>query len=192
VNGTTAGLRRKGFSPRVQRYVPWLAALVLLAGVIAAIVRFAPDRNPAPSVIPKTPPKAVPKEKSVHLSKAAAKVAYRFILTAVARTDLAAAWKISGPNVRGNLTYKEWLRGNIPVVPFPVDTRHFAPHIKIDYSYKNDAQLQLLLQPKVGSGMRPQLFIIELKRVASADGKARWIVNNWVPRTVLAIPKTGN
>ena len=182
--------RRKGWGPRVERYAPWLAALVLVVGVAAAIVKFAPDRNTSPQVISKTPPAESVKAKSVKLSPAASSVVFRFVKTAVARQDLAAAWKLAGPSVRGGLTHKEWLSGNIPVVPYPVETRHFAPRVKIDYSYQNEAQLELALLPKAGSGVRPQFFIVELKRLAGADGKTRWVVDNWVPRTSLAVPKS--
>jgi hypothetical protein len=192
VNASTAELRRKGLSARLQRYAPWLAALVLAAGVAAAIVKFAPNKNATPQVIPKTQPKAPAKEKTVALSHAAAKAVYTFVTTAVTRTDLAAAWKVSGPNVRGGLTYKQWLKGNIPVVPYPIETRGFAPHMKIDYSYPNEAQVELVLQPKAGLKTRPQLFIVQLKRIADANGKTRWIVDNWVPRTPIAMPVSGN
>jgi hypothetical protein len=117
---------------------------------------------------------------------------YRFVTTAVARTDLAAAWKISGPNIRGGFTYKEWLSGNIPVVPYPIETRGFAPRFKIDWSHANDAQLELVLQPKAGLKTRPQLFIVQLKRIAGTNGKTHWIVDNWVPRTPIAMPVSGN
>jgi hypothetical protein len=192
VDASTADLRRKGLSARLQRYAPWLAALVLAAGVAAAIVRFAPNRDAAPQVTPKTQPKAPVKEKTVPLSHAATKAVYTFVRTAVARTDLAAAWRISGPNIRGGLTYKQWLAGNIPVVPYPIETRGFAPHMKIDYSYPTSAQLELDLQPKAGSNTAGQLFIVELKRIAGANGKTRWIVDNWVPRTSIPIPRSGN
>jgi hypothetical protein len=192
VNASTADLRRKGLSARLQRYAPWLAALVLVAGVAAAIVRFAPNRDAAPQVIPKTQPKAPAKEKTVPLPRAATKAVYTFVTTAVARTNLAAAWKVSGPNIRGGLTYKQWLAGNIPVVPYPIETRGFAPHMKIDYSYPTSAQLELDLQPKAGSNTAGQLFIVELKRIAGANGKTRWIVDNWVPRTSIPIPRSGN
>jgi hypothetical protein len=184
-----ADLRRKGLSARVERYAPWLAALVLVAGVTAAIVRFAPNKDAAPYVIPKTQPKAPAKEQTVPLSHAASKVVFNFVTTAVARTDLAAAWTYSGPNIRGDLTYKQWLQGNIPVVPYPVETRGFAPRMKIDYSHRNNAQLELFLQAKAGSKIRPQLFIVELKRIAGAHGKTRWVVDNWVPRTPIGVPK---
>ena len=193
MNVSTAELRRKGLSARLQRYAPWLAALVLVAGVVAAIVKFAPNKNAAPQVIPKTQPQAPIKEKNVPLSRTAAKAVYTFVTTAVARTDLAAAWKISSRNIHGGLTYKQWLSGNIPVVPFPIETRGFAPRMKIDYSYPTNAQLELELQPKPGSGInRAQLFIVQLKRITGANGKTHWIVDNWVPRTPIAVPKSGN
>jgi hypothetical protein len=181
--------KRKNLSARAERYLPWLAALILVVGVAAAIVKFAPGTNPARQVIPKTTPAPV-KPKTVKLSPAAASVIFKFVKTAVARQDLAAAWKLSGPAIRGGLTYKEWLTGNIPVVPYPIETRHFAPRIKVDYSYANDTQLELALLPKAGSGVKPQFFIAELKRIAGADGKKRWVVVNWVPRTALAVPKS--
>jgi len=191
MNASTSELRprRKGWGPRFERWAPWLAALVLVVGVAAAIVKFAPNRNPAPQVIPKAQP-APATPKSVPFSKAEAAVMFNFIKTAVARQDLAAAWKLAGPSIRGGLTHKEWLQGNIPVVPYPIDTRHFAPRVKIDYSYSNDAQVELALIPKAGSGVRPQYFIAELKKIAGADGKKRWVVDNWVPRTSLAVPKS--
>ena len=190
VNVTTSELRprKKGWSARVERYAPWFAALVLVVGVAAVIVKFAPSKNAAPQVLAKAPP-AAPVQQTVKFSPGAAKVMFQFIRTAVAREDLATAWKLAGPNVRGGLTHKEWLTGAIPVVPYPIDVRHFAPRVKIDYSYKNDAQLELALLPKAGSGVRPQYFIAELKRLTGADGKMHWVVNNWVPRTALAVPR---
>jgi len=190
MNASTSELpqRRKGWGPRFERWAPWLAALVLVVGIAAAIVKFAPNRNVAPQVTAKAPP-AAPKPKTVPLSKDAARAMYTFIRTAVARQDLAKAWKVSGPQVRGGLTYKEWLQGNIPVVPYPIDPHHFAPRVKVDYSYKNDAQLEFALLPRAGSGVRPQYFIAEVKRIGE-HGKTRWVVNNWVPRTTLAVPKS--
>lgn len=192
MNASTSELRprRKGWGPRFERWAPWLAALVLVVGIAAAIVKFAPNRNAAPQVLPKNPPAAPVKPKTVPFSKTEAAVMFQFIKTAVARQDLAAAWKLAGPNIRAGETYKEWLKGNIAVVPYPIDTRHFAPRVKIDYSYSNDAQIELALLPKAGSGVRPQYFIAELKKLAGADGKARWVVDNWVPRTSLAVPKS--
>ena len=101
-------------------------------------------------------------------------------MTAVARQDLAAAWKISGPNIRGGLTYAEWKTGNIPVVPYPIGSLKLAP-FKIDYSYADEATIEIALLPKAGATIKPQLFSLLLNQVRGADGKRHWIVDNWVP-----------
>ena len=191
MNASTSELRprRKGWSGRAERYAPWLAALILVIGVAAVIVKFAPNKNSTAQPLSSPPSASQAKEKTVKFSPAEAKAMFQFVRTAVAREDLAAAWKLAGPSVRGGLTYKEWLTGAIPVVPYPIDVRHFAPRIKIDYSFKNDAQVELALLPKAGSGVRPQYFIAALKRLKGADGKMHWVVNNWVPRTALAVPR---
>jgi hypothetical protein len=167
--------------------VPWVAGLLLVAGIVSAIVSFAPNRNPAPQVLPKTPPKAPVKEKSVPLGETAQSVARLFVKTAVARTNLAAAWKIAGPNIRGGLTYKEWLSGDIPVVPYPIKSLDFAP-FKIDYSYRNEALIEVALLPKKGAKIKSQIFYLGLKRVAGPGGKRHWVVDNWVPRASALVP----
>jgi hypothetical protein len=155
---------------------------------VAAIVAFAPNRNPPPQVISKTPPKAPVKEKSVPLGAVPKSVAQQFVLNAVGRKNLAAAWKISGPNVRGGLTHTEWMTGNIPVVPYPIASLKFAP-FKLDYSYRNEALLEVAMLPKAGAKIKPQIFFLQLKRMAGAGGKRHWVVDNWVPRSSALVPR---
>ncbi len=80
------------------------------------------------------------------LSKDARVVAGRFVITAVQRKNLAEAWTLVGPAIRQDLTYKEWLSGNIPVVPFTAEIS-VAP-IKVDFSSKDYALLEIILLPK--------------------------------------------
>jgi hypothetical protein len=173
---------------RVRRLAPWLAGLVLAGGIIAAIFSFLPNRNPAPQVLSKTTPKGPVKEKSVPLAAAARSVARQFVETAVARSDLAAAWKISGPNVRGGLTHAEWLTGSIPVIPYPIKSLATA-RFKIDYSYRNEALLEVALLPKSGAKIKPQIFYLDLKRVSGSGGKRHWVVDGWVPRSATLVPR---
>ena len=114
-----------------------------------------------------------------------------FVKTAVARQDLAAAWKISGPNVRGGLTYKEWLTGAIPVIPYPIKLLAVA-RFKIDYSYRDQALIEVALLPKDGASIKPQTFFLGLKRVAGSGGKPRWVVDSWVPRASTLVPQPAN
>ena len=176
-----------------RKGAPWLAGLLLAAGIIAAIVAFAPNKNPpretnaAGSAAPTT---TAPKPKTVPLAKETTSVARTFVRTAVARKDLAAAWKISGPTIRGGLTYKEWLTGDIPVVPYPVDTLQVA-RFKIDWSYADEAALEIALLPKEGASIKPQVFFMRLERIGDSD-KKHWVVDYWVPHSAPLVPQSAN
>jgi len=188
VSTRAADIERRRLSARLQRLAPWIGGLVLLTGIIAAIVHFAPNRNPAPQVISKTPPKTPVKEKTVPIEAAEKLVAFQFVKTAVARADLAAAWLISGPNIRAGLTRAEWMKGNIPVVPYPIKSLDLAP-FKIDYSYRNHALLEVALLPKASAKIKPQIFYLELKRLAGPGGTRHWVVDDWVPRSAALVPR---
>src|SRR3954462_5957750 len=84
---------------RWEKLLPWFAALILAAGVVAAIVKFVPSTSgTTDSSKTQNPTKGAPNPpKSLPLSKEARDVAGRFILTAVRRQHLAEAWKLSGP-----------------------------------------------------------------------------------------------
>ena len=49
------------------------------------------------------------------------RVATAFILNAVARRDIGSTYDITHVDMRGTMTRAEWAKGNIPVVPYPVD-----------------------------------------------------------------------
>jgi hypothetical protein len=171
---------------RLERALPWVAGLVLVAGVIAAIVAFAPNRNPTPektsgpAQVPVVPTKAP-------LSADAQQVAKLFVQTAVARKNLATSFDLVSPSLRGGLTRAEWLTGDIPVIPYPIDRLKVAP-FKIDYAYKDEALLEIALIPKDGAGVKPQLFYLTLKRTG-AKGHERWVVDNWVPKGSALVPQ---
>jgi len=184
--------RGTGRAPALKRWAPWLGALVLVAGVAYAIVAFFPKHHSAPTTSPATNTPAVTpaKPKKVALSKDATAIARQFLLTAVARTDLDAAWKISGENLRGPLTHAQWMSGNIPVVPYPMKSLAVA-RFKIDYSYADQALLEVALLPKTGTKIKPQTFYLGLKKVRT-DGKEHWVVDSWVPRSTTLVPIPGN
>jgi hypothetical protein len=191
---TRVHVERKRFSSRVKHLAPWIAGLLLAAGIVVAIVRFAPNRNP-PSQSPnqaqsKAPHPAKPTPKTVPLGKDTTAVARQFLKTAVARKDLDAAWKIAGPNIRGGLTHKAWMTGDIPVVPYPIKSLAVA-RFKIDWSYANQAGLEVALLPRDNAGVKPQVFFILLKRVGPA-GKKHWLVDTWVPKSAPLVPLGAN
>jgi len=72
-------------------------------------------------------------------------VAGKFILTAVARKHLDQAWPLAGPALKVDTTYKEWLTGNISVIPFldPIAGAKFS----IQALLPNEADIGVALIP---------------------------------------------
>ena len=95
----------------------------------------------------------------------------RFIQTAVARENLEEAWTLVGPNLRGGLTRAQWVTGKNPVVPYPIDKLEVAPY-KVDASYTKSALIEVALVPRKDSGVRAQVFFLELRKVDGPTGAA--------------------
>ena len=76
--------------------------------------------------------------KQVPLDAAARKVAGRFILTAVARQNLAESYALAHPELRQGMSKREWLTGNIPVVYYPAKQIETAT-FKVDESYPGES-----------------------------------------------------
>ncbi len=182
-NPTQVLLRKR----RREHVALGVAGLLLLVGVVAAAVVFLPNRNAAPETV-STLPAQVPKtEAATPLPPAARQVAGRFVLTAVARKNLAEAYDLVGPNLRGGLTRKEWLTGNIPVIPYPIQSLRLAP-FKLDYSHQSDALIEVALLPKQGAGVKSQIFYLTLKKMGPV-GKKHWVVDGWVPKGSTFVPE---
>jgi hypothetical protein len=117
-------------------------------------------------------PQTFAAKRTVPLAPEARQAAARFIVTAVARRNLPEAWNLSTPNVRGGLTYKEWLSGDIrvPALGAPIAT---AAITKIMYSHPREAEMNIVVIPKPNkNGVKATLFLVDLKKVGS-----RWLVD---------------
>jgi hypothetical protein len=79
------------------------------------------------------------------------------------------------------------MTGAIPVVPYPADTTAPAP-VKIDYSYRNRALLEVLLVPRKGVQTKPQLFLLGLRAFGTGENR-RWLVEYWAPFGAPKIPQ---
>jgi hypothetical protein len=121
----------------------------------------------------------------VKLPPGARKVARRFIETAVARKNLPEAYNLVTAQIKQGQSLKSWNTGNIAVIPYPVEAVKYAP-MKIDFSYPKEAQIQVALLPKTGSGVKAQLFIMDLVK-----RNGTWLVNSWVPRSSPLVPNAG-
>jgi hypothetical protein len=102
--------------------------------------------------------------------------AANFVTHAVARRKVEEAYDLAAPSMRGGLTRAQWRSGTIPVVPFPVEQARW----KLEFSDEDAVGLQVLLLPTAGSGLRPELFNMEL--AATGEGaKQKFLVTSWSP-----------
>jgi hypothetical protein len=187
VGRSARGLR----SPRARRALPWIAALVLAAGVIAFLAAYIPNTgksNATPFDLTKKPQLTSKTPQKTPLSKEARRVAGRFIQTAVVRKNLDEAWRLSGPDLKQGLTLAQWRTGDIPVVPFPqVD----LASLKVDFSYPRYALIEVVLLPKKSVKVKGQIFFMEMRKFGQGSA-AHWLVTSWVPRAAIAVPATMN
>ncbi len=172
---------------RSPRSLAWVGAGAVAVAGVAALFAFGPNKDAAPEVFNNDPVQVPVVQKKVPLTDDARKVAIRFIQTAVARENLEEAWDLVGPNLRGGLSRKEWITGDNPVVPYPLEVLDVAPY-KVDESFADSALLEVALLPKEGAGVKSQIFFLGLTRVGQGEN-ARWLVDNWVPRGSALTPR---
>ncbi len=158
--------------PAAEKWAPWVAGLVLVAGAAAYTATRLVRDAPRPAAGP-TATAAVP------LDPAARAVAREFVATAVARRNLDRAWQLAAPALRGHLTLAEWRTGNIPVQPYPVADATVA--LKVEGSYPDRALLQLSFLPRAGSGAQPGEYALGLTRIAG-----RWRVASYGAASAIA------
>ena len=169
--------------PGWQKALPWIVAVVLVGGAIAAGIIWSNTGKSNATPLTNQPPVDVSKvPATVKLTPGATKVARKFIETAVARKNLPEAYSLVTEEIRQGQSLKLWNTGKIAVIPYPVDQVKYAP-MKIDFSYPTEAQIQVALLPKTGSGVKSQLFIMDLVK-----RKGKWLVNSWVPRSSPMVP----
>jgi len=171
----------------MSRLFPWFSALILVAGVVAfTIVHFGTNtaKPLTSSGAPSGPVQAVVPEKRVPVPKAAKVVAGKFILTAVQRKHLDRAWPIVTSSIRQGLTHKQWMTGNIAVVPWL--GRIGVTPLKVDYSHAREVEFTVAILPAKGEKMNSDYFVIVLKKVGNGKN-ARWLVDQWIPRDAYPI-----
>jgi hypothetical protein len=102
--------------------------------------------------------------------------AANFVTHAVARRRVEEAYDLAAPSLRGGMTRAQWRSGTIPVVPFPVEQARW----KLEFSDEDAVGLQVLLLPTAASGLRPELFNMELAATGRGADQ-RFLVTSWSP-----------
>jgi hypothetical protein len=156
----------------VQRWAPWIAAAVLVAGIVTFGVTKLSDSSPA----------AAPPHRAAPVTADERNVAREFIDTAVARKNLARAWEIVAPELKQDLTLEEWKTGTIPVVPYPVDQS--VAQLKLVSSFTDTVRFHVNFLPRTGAKAKAASFQLDLRKI---DGK--WLASSWLPNAVVVPPK---
>lgn len=168
-------------SHRFRRRFLWSAAFVIAtASVVVTAAVIGNTAKPEPEHFSNEPTWVYREPKLARLSKAERahllETSMLFVRTAVARKDLDRAYALAGPELRQGMSLDEWMKGNIPVVPFPAAG---VAQWSVAYSYENDVAFQISLIAKPGSSpVVGKTFTIELMRPRRS---APWHVASWVP-----------
>jgi hypothetical protein len=109
-----------------------------------------------------------------------------FVRTAVLRTDVARSWELAAPELRLGVTRAEWMRGDLPVYPYPADPARTA--WDLDYADETEVALNVTLVPRRGASDAPEVFGASLKPVRRANAR-RWLVASWFPRGSVSQPE---
>ena len=154
--------------------------LAAVGASIAALVVLFPNSGEIEETFSDEPVEVVRTPEQVPLSagtrRETLETARAFLLTAVRRERVADSYELVAPQLRQGFTRKEWARGDIPVVPYPVEFARFAP----DYSYPRLVGWRISVYPRRGSHLRPMLFYMDLTAFGTGKHK-RWLVSNFSP-----------
>ena len=175
-------------SPRARRRFVRLGIALAVVGAIAAIAALV--RSPKqPSATPsKNAPPAQLVKQSTHVSAADRRAIDRtldqFIPAALSGASPATAWRLSGPQLKGGTTLRQWRNGTSPIPHYPARGTMFHNWTTVD-SGKGFVDFNLLIHPKHGSNGSSEVFSGQMiKR------NGRWLVNGLYTIAVFARPDT--
>jgi hypothetical protein len=179
-------------SPRTRRRLGWsLAGLAVLCAIAAAAVLLPKGESPPPEVLRNGPAaQSAAAPAPLHLTKADRRaisaLLARFVPAALGRNDLTAAYRLAAPAMRQGMSLEVWRQGNIPVFPYRAAARGFAGW-RLNYAEGNEVNLDLLLQPALGSKQGAIVYTFDVRRIGG-----RWLVDSAVPTATYTPPGGGS
>jgi hypothetical protein len=186
-------------SPRTSRIIFWLGAALIVAAVVVFIVKksndggsssAAPAAKGSGSILSSDQfqKEMGQRQTDIQTSKkwatvpASAKLAVRrFIVDGAGERNLARAWPYMHADLRGGLTFKQFVRGTqLPFTPFEQMNLKIPMSITLTQWNKHDlfAEVGIASTDKVGRGA--YVFNVGATKVGKG-AHARWLVNYWMP-----------
>jgi hypothetical protein len=173
-------------SPRARRRFIRLGIALAVVGAVAAIAALV--RSPKqPSATPsKNAPPAQLVKQSTHVSPADRRAIDRtldqFVPAALSGASPATAWRLSGPQLKGGTTLRQWRNGTSPIPHYPARGTTFHNWTTVDAG-KSYVDFNLLIHPKHKSDGSSEVFSGQMiKR------NGRWLVNGLYTIAVFAKP----
>jgi hypothetical protein len=162
-----------------------------VAGIVAVLVSLLPSPEPMPTeaVEPGAaqvyrPPK--PLALNARTRRQLDATVDEFVRTAVLRRDLGRSWNLASPAMRVGVTRSQWLRGDLPVYPYPADPDRTV--WDVDYADELEIALNVTLVPRRGQREPAEVFGVTLEPVGRGASR-RWLVGSWYPRGSVSQPQ---
>lgn len=160
-----------------------IATVLAIAGGVAFGITQLPnwgDGARVKDVFEPGKPVVVGNEKPVRLTPAARRginaTLVRFVRAGVARGNLAAAYDLVTPAFRGGTTRAQWRKGDSPVYAYPAPAGPIVNAWHLNYSYRGDVGVALMLASRYRRRVGQVIFHVELKQ-----RRGRWLVDSFSP-----------
>jgi hypothetical protein len=169
----------------------WVGGIVLVLGSAVTLgIVFRNAAHPEKETLRNDPIQVYKEPVPVKLSKTdralALDTALKFVNTAVARRHVEDSYALAAPDLRGGLTRSQWAGGEIPVIPYPAT----EARVRVDYSFRNELGLTLLLVPTSTSKLNPMSFNMDMTARGTGLDR-RWLVSSWTPSGTPAAATVG-
>ena len=152
------------------------------AAVVALLIAFVPRGHTFGNNFSSAPAQTVAKRKQVPLTRADRReidtALDRFVPPAVGRRDPIRARPYAASDLLRGTTRRDWVRGDIPVPPYPVRQGQTHAYIVL-YSFPRVAGLELGLHPRKAAKVGNAAFFVTMKRQ-----HGRWLVASIALRAV--------
>jgi hypothetical protein len=188
-------------SARFNRLIFWSGLVVLAAGALVLVLKFAggsdntsanPDKGFKPQLQKATHPlknaKGVTVKTYWQLDPQVRSTIKTFIATAVRREHLDKSWSTVAPSLKKGYTYDSWRHASaLPVVPYPhADVSGLQFYL--DYASDKEILAEVGVSAPEKYNLRPTTFQIGLVPV-SAGAQKHWLVDYWMPRWTPPLPE---